>query len=123
MKRSLSALAGRWAAVTVAFVVVWACTDNSGPGRVPTVRITSPASDVRFHVGDVVAFQATATDVSDGSLSGASIAWFLDSIPAAFGSGDSTQLRIQSVGHHVVVARARNTSGGTAVDRVSLNVL
>lgn len=48
------------------------------PGNTPpTVTITAPTPDVRWAVGQPIAFSGTADDAQDGTLSGASMEWVL----------------------------------------------
>ena len=46
----------------------------------PAVRITSPADDYRFHVGDTVTLTAEATDSEDGVLPGDALTWEVERV-------------------------------------------
>ena len=43
----------------------------------PSITITAPKDGARYNVGDRINFSATATDLEDGTLSGAQISWQL----------------------------------------------
>jgi glucose/arabinose dehydrogenase/PKD repeat protein len=47
-------------------------------GNEPTATIVSPADEILFRAGDVIAFSGTATDTEDGPLPPSAFAWSVD---------------------------------------------
>lgn len=112
-------MCARWIVV----VLVAACGgDDSGGAaadaavdpNAPTCVITVPAATTKTAWDTPVMFTATATDLQDGALGGASIVWRSDLLTAPLGSGVTLSATLP-VGMHAVTCIATDSSSLTGV--------
>ena len=96
-------------------------TDDGPSNTPPTVSLTSPSSGSESTEGDPVAFQASATDDEDGSIS-SSIQW-TSSIDNAIGTGFSFTKSNLSVGVHTITATVTDNGGLSDSDQVSITII
>lgn len=76
----------------------------------PTVSITSPTSG-SYDTGDYIAFQGTAADEEDGTLSGSALVWS-SSIDGNFATGVSpAQINTLTTGQHEITLVATDSNG------------
>ncbi|MEO1084181.1 MAG: zinc-dependent metalloprotease family protein, partial [Acidobacteriota bacterium] len=95
-------------------------TDTDFGIGVPQLAITSPGDGSLLVEGDLLTFQATATDPEDGSLSG-TIAWS-SSIDGAFGTGGTVQTSGLSLGTHVITATVSDGDSNTSTETITITV-
>ena len=86
----------------------------------PQVNIISPTPGASFTIGDLVSFQASATDFEDGDVS-ASLQWSSD-IDGAIGSGAQVTTDALSQGWHLVTANATDSEAKTGSAAVYINI-
>ncbi|MEM8997432.1 MAG: reprolysin-like metallopeptidase, partial [Acidobacteriota bacterium] len=87
---------------------------------VPELAITGPGDGSLLVEGDLLTFQATATDPEDGSLS-ASIGW-TSSIDGPFGVGATVQTSGLSIGVHTITAAVVDGDGNRSTATITLTV-
>lgn len=93
------------------------------PGNTPPMaQITAPASGSTVFSNATVVFEGTATDVEDGTLSGASLAW-ISTIDAALGTGPRLEVMGLTPGAHTITLVATDSGAGTGTAQVTLTVL
>ena len=114
-------------ASTIAWALTAACggddgpTDpGNGPGS-PTVTITAPASGTSYTVGQRVDFRGSATDVEDGVIPDASLAW-ASSRDGAMGTGSALNYNALSLGTHTVTLAAVDSDSKTGTATISVTV-
>ena len=95
-------------------------TDDGPSNTPPTVSLTSPSSGSESTEGDPVAFQASATDDEDGSIS-SSIQW-TSSIDNAIGTGFSFTKSNLSVGVHTITATVTDSQGASDSEQVTITI-
>ena len=108
----------RWIIV----LLVAACGDDSGDGgadaaidpNAPTCAITMPVATTKIAWDTPVTFTATATDLQDGTLGGASIVWRSDLLTAPLGSGVTLSVTLP-VGANAVTCIATDSASLTGV--------
>jgi len=94
----------------------------------PTINITSPASGASYDYnsplvttnGDIVMFEATATDAQDDQED-IKITW-RSSIDNVFGSGSSFGPVTLSTGKHLIEAIATDSNGNSDTDSISITI-
>jgi BACON domain-containing protein/all-beta uncharacterized protein len=86
-----------------------------------TGRISAPAPNTVFKLGDLVMLRAIAYDVDDGFLSGASVRWE-SNIDGVVGNGASFPAYQLHPGTHVITMTATDTDDNVAVDTVTIRV-
>ncbi|MBT5753528.1 MAG: S8 family serine peptidase [Acidimicrobiaceae bacterium] len=84
----------------------------------PTVTIISPSEDAVFESGVSISFEASATDLVDGDLSG-DIVWSSSSFAITTGSSFS---RVLPAGSHTINATVTDSAGNTDSDSVIITV-
>jgi glucose/arabinose dehydrogenase len=106
------ALSRPWSAVLLALLL--ACgTDPAAPAnRAPTAAIAAPLEGSSHPEGVAVAFQGSATDPEEGTLSGAALAWSSD-LDGPLGTGEALQVATLSPGMHTVTLRASDSRGAS----------
>lgn len=87
---------------------VFSVADN-----LPMVLITSPHPTLSFWTGQLINFEAVASDPEDGPLTGASLQWTSD-IDGAFGEGESLEISAASLtpGLHMVTLTGTDSNAG-----------
>lgn len=91
-----------------------------GTNRPPTVRIDMPADNASLVLGQATTLSGTATDVEDGPLSGAALAW-TSSRDGALGAGTTLQVTL-SQGVHVLTLTATDSMGATGQASITVSV-
>ncbi|MEW6731385.1 MAG: S8 family serine peptidase [Acidobacteriota bacterium] len=86
--------------------------------NVPTVNITSPASNLTFVQGTTINFAGNASDIEDGNLT-ANLVW-TSSLNGQIGTGGSFSKNNLSVGTHTITAKA--TDSGSAIGQKSITL-
>ena len=114
-------------ASTIAWALTAACggddgpTDpGNGPGS-PTVTITAPASGTSYTVGQRVEFRGSATDVEDGVIPDASLAWSSNR-DGVLGTGSALNFNALSLGTHTVTLAAVDSDAKTGTTTISVTV-
>ncbi len=106
----------------IVLVLVAACGSDDGSAAVdaavdpnaPTCAITAPATMTKTAWDTAVMFTATASDLQDGTLGGASIVWRSDLLTAPLGSGVTLSATLP-VGTNTVTCVATDSSSLTGV--------
>lgn len=88
----------------------------------PVATITSPSDGESFLVGLGVAFEGTAVDPEDGTLSGAALEWS-SSVEGILGTGIALDLGLFSIGTHTITLTATDSMGATGTDRITVIIL
>jgi hypothetical protein len=88
----------------------------------PTVQILHPGAGVDRKVNVSIYFHGTATDPTDGTLSGNALVW-LDSLEGQFGTGDPVNWAPTRVGSHTITLRATDSRNYTATASITFNVI
>lgn len=86
----------------------------------PSVSISSPGNGEEFARDDSIAFQGSAEDSEDGTLSGDALVWE-SSADGRFGTGEQNTSTL-SPDRHTVTLTATDSRGATARDTVSVAV-
>ena len=97
--------------------VVVTVTGNTAP----TAAIQSPQTGQVFPLGAVVSLRGVGSDVEDGSISGAGLAWS-SSLDGVLGVGGSISAPSLSVGTHVLTLTATDAGGLTGSASVSIRI-
>lgn len=87
----------------------------------PTASISSPTDQSIFNEGDVVTFEGSASDPTEGELSGTSLEWSSDA-DGSLGTGQTITTSDLSGGPHAVTLTATDADGNTASVSVDLLV-
>lgn len=87
---------------------------------IPVVTITSPTDGTVFDPGDLVTFNATASDAEDGDLT-AAIQW-TSSVDGLIGTGASFETSQLTTGVHTVSAAATDSDDGVGADTVQITI-
>jgi hypothetical protein len=88
-------------------------------GPEPTVRIIQPADGSVYFDGDLITFQAAASDIADGDL-GAVVDWASDR-DGPLGTG-ATAAAMLSLGTHTITATVTDSDTFTAMDAITVTV-
>jgi len=86
----------------------------------PVVQLISPASGVSFSQGDMIIFEASATDAEDGSLSNV-IDW-RSNRGGDLGIGETISINDLSEGAHAITASVTDSFGGSASATINIEV-
>ena len=86
----------------------------------PTASINKPAEGEVFQAEHDIEFCGYAHDLEDGAIAESDLNWFLNS--KAIGSGSCVSLRL-AAGQHTLIFQARDTTGATAEDAVTILVV
>ncbi len=89
------------------------------PDFAPTVRILTPSGGTEFSSGEIVTFEATATDIEEGDVA-ADLIW-TSSIDGAIGLGGSFATSLSNGNHHIT-ASVEDSAENVASDSVSIVV-
>ncbi len=77
----------------------------------PVVTIVNPVTGTNVNQGEYIAFQGTATDNEDGTLTGTSLVW-TSNISGAFATGaNPTPINTLAVGRHTITLAATDSNG------------
>ena len=87
----------------------------------PVVSINTPADGSIHTEGVVIAFDGTATDATDGTLSGSSLQWSSDK-DGFLGSG-TTVSSMLSIGTHAITLTAEDSGGATDAESITVHVI
>lgn len=87
----------------------------------PEVTITSPSDGGTVAAGDPVTMTGTATDLHEGTLSGASLTWSSDR-DGVLGTGATLTRTDLGVGAHVLTLTAVDERGASATSSVAIQV-
>lgn len=87
----------------------------------PTVTLKNPAAAAIFEQGDFISFEGTATDSSEGRLSGTALTW-TSSRDKEIGTGESFSRDDLSTGTHILTLKARNSRGIENSSSVTITV-
>ena len=106
----------------------WSTSDQSNavftvPNHAPFVSILSPTAGQAFAGSQQIVFEASARDIEDGALSGASLQWS-SSIDGALGTGATLlkQASQLSPGNHTITVTATDSATGSAFATVNISV-
>lgn len=88
----------------------------------PVASISSPADGTAVFQGTAVVLAGSATDVEDGALSGASLAWS-SSRDGALGTGASLTVSTLTAGAHRLRLTATDSRGDSGTAEIGLTVL
>ena len=86
----------------------------------PQIYIASPAVDQVFEAGDAIVLRGGASDVEDGSLSGAALSWEVNGESA--GTGSEAILAGMAPGTYTVSLTAQDSEGEESTAEAGLNV-
>lgn len=87
----------------------------------PEASIAQPSAESTFDEGDAVTLEGTATDPTEGSLSGASLEWSSDR-DGTLGTGGTVTTSSLSGGPHTVTLTATDSDGNTGSASVRILV-
>lgn len=87
----------------------------------PTVQLLHPGADPRKK-GVSIYFHGSATDPTDGMLSGNALVW-TDSLEGQFGTGDPVNWAPNVLGLHVITLTATDSASYSATDSVTFAVI
>lgn len=87
----------------------------------PQVTIDQPASQSVFQQGNTVTFQGSATDPTEGTLTGSSLEWSSD-LDGTFGTGESVSTSGLSAGPHTITLTATDSDGNSGSASVEVLV-
>jgi hypothetical protein len=93
-----------------------------GGNHPPVATITAPASGSSAKQGQAVTFQGGASDVEDGALSGAALAW-TSSKDGNLGTGVSVTTTTLSRGLHTITLTATDSGGAKGTAQILLSVV
>jgi hypothetical protein len=100
--------------------------DSAGPVDAgplgPKVQILHPGSGVDRTVGVSIYFHGTATDPTDGMLSGNALVW-TDSLEGKFGTGDPVMWAPTVLGAHTITLNAVDSLNYGATSSVTFNII
>lgn len=88
----------------------------------PTVTILHPSGGVDRTVDVSIYFHGTATDPTDGTLSGSALVW-TDSLEGQFGTGDPVNWAPTQTGSHTITLSAVDSLGYGATDSITFNIV
>ncbi len=92
------------------------------PDQPPFVEIVYPADGESYAVGTMIEFSGGGYDPEEGSLEGDSLIW-VSNLDGEFARGGTAQVDSLSPGMHQITLSARDGTGKTAEDTISLRVL
>jgi hypothetical protein len=87
----------------------------------PTVTILHPGAGVDRKVNVSIYFHGSATDPTDGTLTGSALTW-IDSLEGEFGKGDPVNWAPTKTGSHTVTLRSVDSLGYGASDSITFNI-
>lgn len=101
------------------------CGGGEGPAepsnRPPEVSIDAPSTGASFEEGEAVAFEGSATDPEDGSVTGGALVWSSD-VDGQLGTGTSVTVSSLATGDHAVTLEATDSDGATDSAQISVAV-
>ena len=86
----------------------------------PSVTITGPVDGTTFASGEMISFEATASDTEDGDLT-TDLVWTSD-IDGPIGTGGSFSMSTLSEGAHLITASVTDSGGLSGESSVSMTV-
>jgi hypothetical protein len=86
------------------------------------VSLLHPGAGVDRKVNVLIFFHGTATDPTDGPLSGNALVW-IDSLEGQFGTGDPVNWAPTVIGSHTITLRAIDSLGYGATDSITFNIV
>jgi hypothetical protein len=86
------------------------------------VTILHPGAGVDRKVNVSIYFHGTASDPTDGMLSGNALVW-TDSLEGKFGTGDPVMWAPTMVGSHTITLTATDSLNYSANDKITFNVV
>jgi hypothetical protein len=91
------------------------------PNTPPTASITSPSNGSSFVVSGSISFVGSATDSTDGVLTGSALVW-TSNVDGALGTGSTFSKSTLSLGSHIITLKATDSLGltGSVVSNVSI---
>ena len=111
--------AGRDKLYGFGLVDVAEAADIGPPNDPPSVSLTSPTDGATFNSGDLILFDATASDTEDGNVTG-DLVW-TSSIDGQIGTGGSFSATL-SDGNHTITASVMDSGGKSASSSVDITV-
>lgn len=103
-----------------------ATTAATGTSTLPTVNVASPLNGGKYRRGEFLHLDGSASDASDGSITGAQLQWSDDRLtPTAIGTGQSTDFRLPAtapLGDHHITLTATDGSGHSSSRTVTITI-
>jgi hypothetical protein len=87
----------------------------------PEVTLLSPNNDDTFYYSETISFSGSATDETDGTLTGSSLLWE-SSLDGSLGTGTSLSLDSLSSGTHIIRLTATDSDGWSRSESISITV-
>ncbi|MBF0099538.1 MAG: PKD domain-containing protein [Desulfobacterales bacterium] len=88
----------------------------------PSVSISSPTNNSSYVLGDIIRFQAQASDIEDGQLDDGAFSWS-SSIDGSLGIGKELVSSELSIGFHTIQLKVSDRHGATSTAQMNLFVL
>jgi hypothetical protein len=89
------------------------------PNKLPAAVILNPANGSTYLLGALVLMEGSGTDLEDGQLVDAALAWSSDRA-GALGSGATLALNTLAPGRHIITLTATDAQGAASTSSVSI---